>query len=238
MSYLSSSAPLPQNSQDPPPAAEVARSNARLLRNFNISREGRDRVYANVPTAASLWKLGPGLAADADYILKASETGRESVLIGVSPDTSAVSAGSPTLAQIQAGAPQVVSLNASTTPLALTTAAVVMPPAAPATVAGVYQGAGGQGLQLHPAPNPLTQIMAGLQKLVASGGGCRQPSSTVELGPGCGFSGYAPTWGSAQMAMAAGNAGCGGASSGAWLYVGLAAAALGLAVVSKRRGRR
>src|SRR5208283_577023 len=140
MPYLSSSAPLPQNSLMPPPADQAAASNARLLRDFLQSRHGRERLYSTIPTAASLWNLGPGLAVDANQMLGQSESARESVLIGLGLPQSLQE---PTLDEIAAAAPVVVSLNASDTTGGLdATQTGLMPSPAPVqTYGGLWASA-------------------------------------------------------------------------------------------------
>jgi len=89
---------------------------AARARDFMASRTGRETVYANTPTAASLWREGHGLAVDASQILEQSETSRQSILIGLElpqPLQDAMLMQEATLAQIQASAPVVSSLNAS-----------------------------------------------------------------------------------------------------------------------------
>lgn len=114
MAFLPTNAPLPQNSLDPPPAWEVAASNARLYQNFMASRTGRERVYANMPGVESFWAEGPGLAKDASYIIPASELARQSVLNGLTPLNNSP-AVSPQGLPISASPPQVLSLNAPAT---------------------------------------------------------------------------------------------------------------------------
>ena len=60
MAFLSSNAPLPQNSLQPPPAWKVAASNARLYANAQASMTGRERVYSDLPGIESFWGEGAG----------------------------------------------------------------------------------------------------------------------------------------------------------------------------------
>jgi hypothetical protein len=142
MGYVSSTAPLPQNSLDPPSQSEQAASYHRLFRDHQASRTGRERVYANIPTAEQLYPVSLGLAVNAAGILNASENGRESILIGVSglPSISQPE----TLAQVQAAAPVVVPMDSS---LGLPGATVM-----PATVseAGYGTPVGGPSLGYPP----------------------------------------------------------------------------------------
>ena len=122
MAYMSSLAPLPQNGLDPLPAAEVAASNRRILENFRFSREGRERVYANLPTAESLYAEFPGLAVNAGRIIPQSELGRESVLNGLTY---------PAESPADLGGPEVVSLNAGSSHDMTTSGNTVIPNGAP-----------------------------------------------------------------------------------------------------------
>jgi hypothetical protein len=232
MPYVSSSAPLPTNSLVPgPPVIDMQRVGA----NFQASREGRERVYANIPTAASIWNLGPGLAKDAQNILDQSEQARQAVLIGMElpqPLSDALIGQEISLAQIQASAPVVVSINgAPGGGVGLdSSGAALMPAAAPQMVAGVYgsakadTGKGERGVvsrvsrRLH---RPSTERWSGR-----------------DLGPGCAYGGGSsdsppvagPDWGDATAAPMASGGGV-----GPWAMVGFAFAAIGLASLVKGR---
>jgi hypothetical protein len=175
MSYVSSSSPLPTNSLVPgPPAIDEYKRYV----DFMASRTGRERVYANMPTAASLWHLGPGLAVDASQRIGQSETARQAVLTGL---------GAPqpteelTLQQIQAGAPVVSSLNGSpgsNAGLDTTTQGLMPAPAPVQTVGGLWASAklpgGGTG-----------KGQRGRVSMHRGGNGHSQIRSTPALGPAC-----------------------------------------------------
>lgn len=195
MPYVSPSSPLPMNSQAPYPEWEMAASEARLQEDRRISRTGRERVYANTPSAASLWNLSPGLAADANYILVASEKARESVLMGMGPvsvdpllmdpSNTALLAAEDTTVSV----PVVISLNGNpeTSPTALTTSeGVTMPAGAPQQIAGIWQGG-----------TPKPEVMTRLKQLAGR---------VSDLGPTrCGLEprepvqGAIPAWGGVNM---------------------------------------
>ncbi len=224
MAYLSSSAPIPQNSTMPPPAWEGPALLARLQRNAEYSRTGRERVYANMPTAASLWALCPGLAVDANGVIQASELARQMVLNGIAPpqDMQAAStsntgvypdlyAGGAT-GQASLESPTVIPLNAAgpvssapATPLYPT-----IPAAAPTQVGNLL-------IESPPAP------MGGRMKTARS--------YSPKGGPGCGLSGFAPAWGDAYALPAAPLPGAG--NVGLWALAGVGA----LVLLFSRKGR-
>ena len=235
--FVSSSAPLPTNSLavGPPEIDMAARA-----RDFMASRTGRERVYANTPTAASLWREGHGLAVDANQILQQSETSRQSILIGLElPQLlqDAMLMQEATLAQIQASAPVVTSLNAS--------AATVSP--------GTTLETSQNGLMPAPAPVQTTGQLWGSGKLPQTGPGqrgimgvTRGPvkhghTNLQDLGPGCPASlvvgsprgGYGPDWGDASASPE------GAESPGLnpWIVIGAALAAIGIAGLAGK-GRR
>lgn len=229
MAFLPSSAPLPPNSVVPPgPVIDTAAVN----REFMNSRVGRERVYANLPTAASLWCVSPGTAVDAAQIIPQSELSRQAVLIGFSvPDSLS---DQTTLEQILANAPVVSSLNG--TPQDTGSASWQsgnMPAPAPVLTIGDLWASGplppGTVSDYQQAGTTLTRPRSG------------KAASTPVLGPACSFAagvgrgmaGYAPQWGDASLSyqpqpnnQAAG-----------WLWLGIAGL-VGLALLSKKRGRR
>lgn len=182
MAYVSSSAPLPTNSLTPGPSAVDM---AQRWRDFQASQEGRERVYANIPTAASLWDVAPGLAVDASQILGQSEQARQSVLTGLELPTAlqdAYSRQEQTLAEIQAQAPVVSSLNGNpSVPAGLDTtqASVVPAPAPQKTVGGLYGSA--------KLPSSSTgKSQSEVTGLVTSRTNRKYPQvSPHDLGPGC-----------------------------------------------------
>lgn len=180
MAYVSSSAPLPQNSLMPPPADEVAASNARILANFEASRTGRERVYATLPTAAELWDVSSGLAVDANQRLGESEYARQSVLIGMGLPAE-LAGGS--LAEIQANAPQIVSLNGDNSGggLANTQNGTMPAPAPVQTIGNLWwseQQWGNESTEHHRTVKQQLRGMLGTQVLPLHdiGPGCRRVS--------------------------------------------------------------
>lgn len=108
MPYLSSTARLPHNSQDPPNPCKVARANRRLQRDACQTAEGRNRAYVTVANAGSMFTPGGlGLVKNAGTILDQTKLSRaSSVTTGIPiTDTKAVLPS-------DMGAPQVVPLNA------------------------------------------------------------------------------------------------------------------------------
>ena len=234
MSFVSPSAPLPVNSGSPAPAVIDTAMVARIA---NASRTGRERVYANIPTAASFWDLGPGLAVDASQILPQSEQSRQAVLIGLSPETVYIS-DEATLEKIQASAPVVSSLTGS-----------------PGDTGGASTSE--SGLMPAPAPHQTFGHLWASAKLPGGGTGYGQRgvianvvtrparghfTATPALGPGCSLaylkgSGFArppaPPWGGASMMEGSGIF-HGSGSSLLWLL----AAGVGLALLAKKKGRR
>ena len=233
MGYVSSSAALPPNSAVAgPPVIDTAAVDAI----FNASRTGRERVYANCPTAASLWDLGSGLAVDASQILGQSEQSRQAVLIGLAPAESALSA-EPTLAEILASAPVVSSLNGSPGDVggASPESGVMPAPAPHMTYGGLWASA-----KLPGGRTGAGQL--GVTTVVTTRPSKRNIKPTPNLGPGCTlpytrFGGAprpgAPPWGDASLAWEPGPAGAG--VSGWWWLI---AAGVGVALLAKKRGRR
>jgi len=179
MAYMSSSAPLPQNSLMPPPADEVRASNARILQSFLASRTGRERLYANIPTAAELWEVSPGLAVDANQRLGESEYARQSILVGLGLPSDLSGAS---LAQVRSNAPQVVSLNgAVTTAGGLdTTQNGLMPAPAPVpTVGGLWAS--------KQLPNESTKTWYSTESKKRNLQGMASPQNVSfdNVGPGC-----------------------------------------------------
>lgn len=232
MAFVSPSSPLPYNSAVPgPPVIDTDYVNMVA----NASRTGRERVYANVPTAASLFHLGGGLAVDANQILQQSEQSRQAVLIGLAPATSYL-ADDASLAEIQANAPVVSSLQGS--------------PGDVATFSGE------SGLMPAPAPHLTYGGIWASPKLPGGGTGSGQlgvntivtrPSkhflkTTDKLGPGCtltftkgaGLRPPAPPWGDAGMLQMPTS---GAMSGGGMVWLGLGAVAV-LALLAKKKGRR
>lgn len=218
MSYVSSSAPLPQNSTMAPPAAEAAASQRRLWQDFEASRRGRERVYANLPTAADLYALSPGLAVDAQRILTQSETARQSVLNGLGLPASllpvAIVVSAPTVVSLNAGeavdgtmAPENVPL--STMPLAVGESALgLWQPANSQTTAAagtnpefssyrtgtsivMRQNVGERGSQ-NMTTSPASNFGGNSHNAEVVTGNCRNSSSTFGSGGG-----IAPAWGDA-----------------------------------------
>ncbi len=115
MSYFTSSAPIPQNSLLPPPAWKGANADARRQANFDLSRTGRERLYANIPVGADFARYSLNLAVDAQTMLNASEAARQTVLNGVGDSTNAgfLAGLEADLASLLANAPVVLSLNGS-----------------------------------------------------------------------------------------------------------------------------
>lgn len=186
MAYMSSSAPLPQNSLMPPPAAKVAASNARIARDFLASRTGRERVYSTLPTAASFWGMGPGLAVDANQMIGQSETARQSVLIGLGLPANLEE---PTLDQITTAAPTVVSLNAPDTTGGIDQSQTgLMPAAAPSqTYGGLWASpknadrGRGQRAVVSVVTRQGRDVRSGPLNLNAVGPGC--PALSVRMAP-------------------------------------------------------
>ena len=236
MPYVSSSAPLPTNSLTPgPPVIDMQR----IAKDFFDSRTGRERVYANIPTAASLWNLGHALAKDAENILNQSEQSREAVLIGVQPqEFQADQLGQTlTLEQIQASAPLVSSLNGAPSSGAGLGASgsALMPVAAPDVTFGVYgstKGNTGRGQR-------------GVTGVVSRRTHRQFPQrwNNQDLGPGCpagGRSGspqgaYGPDWGNASAVPPSASVLNSGVSS--WMLVGAAFAAIGIASFAGKKRR-
>ena len=186
MAYLSSSAPLPQNSLMPPPQAKVDASNARLMRDFMASRTGRQRLYSTIPTAASFFtEITPGLAVDAAQMIGQSESARQSVLIGLGLPANLQE---PTLDQIVAAAPVNVSMNApSTTGGPGQTQTGTMPATAPVEV---YPGLWGN----LPKPTPKRpRGTTGVGGSYRSLGSSPSNGSQIDYGPGCQASMPPPT---------------------------------------------
>lgn len=176
---------------------------ARKLANFNFSRSGRQRLYANIPAAADLSSLGLGLAADASQMLAASESSRQAILIGVGDSDSASSSPfATTLADLQAlisGAPQVLSLNGSNS---VAPAGGSSSPATSVT-AGAQNGATLVPTMPQAAPRPY----AGVYLNPAQTKGPVRPDRTAKQfragPPGCGLGQYPPAWSDAYLSMPA-----------------------------------
>jgi len=198
---------------------------ARLQANAEYSRTGRERVYANTPTAASLYALCPGLAVNANGVLQASELARQMVLNGIAPpqDMGAADSVSNTgvYPELYAGgatgqaaleSPTVIPLNA-VGPVSLSPAVPLYPtmPAAAPTQVG--------NLLLESPPPP----MAGRMKAPRS--------YSPKGGPGCGLSGFAPAWGDAYALPAAPLPGAG--NVGLWALAGIGA----LVLLFSKKGR-
>lgn len=230
MAYLSSNAPLPQNSLNSPPAWKVAEANARLYENFMASRTGRERVYADLPGADSFWALGAGTAKDASVQIGASELARRSVLNGLSPlgvenTSTAVGAVGPTGQPLYAQPPAVYTLNGpggqamGASPV-YTPDSPILPQAAPVPSQFGYLAPSQQSPVLPAAPS---------QSPVPAAGPCTQR----------GIAGIAPPWGDAFVAFPPQCAAVSGPSSGQWWALGILGAGLvGLAAMNKKRGRR
>lgn len=234
MAYFSSSAPLPQNSLMPPPAGEAARSNARVARNAQFSSEGRERFYANMPTAESLASLGLGLPVSADENITASETARQAILIGVgTPDPTATLADTlgAIVGQLDSdvqtiinsapvnlalngtqGVPPSASTSSTVSPSGLVTTTPTMPQAAPVPFGGVY---------LDPAPAIRPKIVFAKIRARDPGGSC-----SINLPAGRG--GNSPAWGDAAVS--------GGVSGGGLILAGILAGAV-LLLGKAGRGR-
>ncbi len=225
MSYFLSSDPIPQNSLLPPPAWKGQASDARRQANFDFSRTGRERLYANLPTGADFLPLSPDLAACAQGMINASDAARQTVLNGVGDDgnTSFFTTIEADLASIITNAPQVFSLNGSNAvaPAQANTGSVsasggnatvfpTMPARAPQDFRGTW---------IHPTGPTPTKSVSAKQRQVAP--------------PGCGMSGFSPAWGDAYTLAQASTAGSGGTGLG-WLL--LAAAGVGL-LAMRRKGR-
>ena len=181
MAYLNSSAPLPQNALDPPPAAAVAAANRRIFATFLHSRLGRERVYATLPTAVSLWAVAPGLAVHAAQIIPQSEANREALLTGMALPSGLAE---PTLEELQAAAPTVVPLESSSG-LDMTQQGL-MPAPAPVPIIG--------GLWWSAQPPAGVQGQRGGYRAMKSGAGDvvwalerAQKSPAANAGPGCTF---------------------------------------------------
>lgn len=227
MAFLSSNAPLPQNSLQPPPAWKVAASNARLYANAQASMTGRERVYSDLPGIESFWGEGAGLARDAAYIIPASEMARRSVLNGLTPLGTASSvasdtgAMSPVIGQpIAANPPQVLSLNA---PAAQAVgASPVVFPTSPTMPIGA------------PTPGPYGYMKpGGSQMQHARRAPHVQPGQSSIPCASRGVSGYAPPWSDA-FAVVTGQCGARPSSMNWWVLGILGAGLVGLAHAGKR----
>lgn len=260
MPYVSSSAPLPTNSLTPQSGPI---NTDELARDAEISRSGRERVYANMPTAASFYCENPGLAVDANQRIGESEQSRQAILTGIGVPNAMLP--EPTLAQIQASAPRVSSLNGSPT-------------------SGAGLDSSQAGLMPAPAPQEVLPGIFGSAKLPGGGTGQGQRGvlgqlrhgamrrNQSNLGPGCdrfpespnrmlldhpvppnaanplwpapvvqmrsdGVNGYSPDWGGA---FASGDSGAGqpvaADNSTVWLWLLAGGALLGIAASGKTRG--
>lgn len=193
--YVSSSAPLPQNSASAPVPDEGMA--ARRLRDFMFSRLGRQRMYANLPTAESLAYLGLGLAADASQMIAASEGARQAILIGVgnSSSPSPLSTVVEDLQQMIANAPTVISLNGST---AVAPAGGVSSP-----VTSIQTGLVNSAVMVPTMPQRAPVPLGGVYMNPAQPKGPVQPKQSLTRArlapPGCGPSGYPPPWADAYV---------------------------------------
>ena len=243
--YVSSNEPIPQNSAMAPPPWKGRLSDARRTRDFLASRKGRERAYSNLATPDSMVGIGLGLVVDANQIIQASEAARQAILIGVgtaSDPTSVFTAAVDDLQAIIANAPVNLSMNGSgvmapaggsvSPAISVQSGAVysavmvpTMPAAAPAPVGGVYLNtAQPQG----PVRVPNRRDLYG-------------PPN----GPPCaaGLSGYPAPWADAYVQVPGSPAPSYGGALG-WiqnnplLAAGIAAAALALGAMGRKRGRR
>lgn len=230
MSYYLSTDPIPQNSLMPPPAAEGQAADARRLAIFMDSRTGRERVYANLPTAQDLGQISLPLAVNAQGMISASEVARQTVLNGVGEqDSGGVVSIAEDIASLIANAPQVLSLNGSSAiaPAQANTGAAspgnttvypTMPVRAP------NPGVGGGYWNPRPAKGPQRSTPVNVKQKQAAP-------------PGCGLSGFSPAWGDAYAGYPQSQPGQAQGNGGWWLVAGLAG--LGLYAMSqKKKGRR
>lgn len=183
MPYLSSFAPLPQNSLDPVPPDKAAAWYQARMRDFMFSRTGRERVYSNIPTAESFFDQWPGLAVDAAQIIPQSETARESLLYGLSYSDSE----SDTLS----AAPVFTSLNGDPLSQDLGTSTdLLVPNAAPVQLPnGLWDSSHFTGSESsHPVTTLKNGKMSGTHSRVSGCVGCpvipvRAPVQAVPLPP-------------------------------------------------------
>ena len=185
--FLPNTAGLPQNSLDPPTAAEVAAANRRLYDNFQASRTGRERVYADLPAVETMWDEAPGLAKDASYIIPASELARRSVLNGLTPTADYTNSGTA----LSSSAPVIYSLNAPATSQNIATSSI--PSSAVSPQQTVMPA-------VAPIPSPYGYLTPPVTMTAA-------PAPIVRNGEGSGcpgLSGVTPPWSDAFITAAAG----------------------------------
>lgn len=180
MAYVDASAPLPQNSAMPVPRAELEASDRRRMAAFMASRTGRERVYANLPTAAELWNVSHGLAADANQIIGQSEVSRQSVLIGMGLPYDLSDAATDSIDMVAAAAPVVVSLNGDNAVGSGATQNGTMPAAAPVWDPSVGLYREGPKTGANKRRNTHFEVKQQLAEM-----GIAQVSSTQSIGPGC-----------------------------------------------------
>lgn len=240
MAYYLATDPIGQNSLLPPPSAEGIAADRRRAAIFQFSRTGRERVYANLSTAADLARISVPLAVNAAGMITGSENARQTVLngIGDAPTAGLLQQIETDVAALIANAPQVISLNGSpvvTAALANTSSQSkpgnsnvypTMPDRAPLYVKGIGY------LTAPTGSSPGRNVTAVFQGPVRS----KTVRESQPGLPGCGLSGFSPVWGDAY-------AGCSQpgesqqTNAGWWLVAG--AVGIGLYFSQKKkRGRK
>jgi hypothetical protein len=216
MAYVSSDAPLPQNSRMQPPAECVDASNAAIRLAACISRTGRRLVFNTVPTLASFRPLGLPVVVSAAVALPQSDLARSSILASAVPSSDAstlsVEGGG------QAAAPAVVPLNW----LAETEGV--------GSSCGVVQGSAGSAALQQPAV-----VMPELWGRHRSAD--KMPVTALERASGARGAGGGhglPRWSDAAVQSAPTAGVLGWIERNPWLAVGL----VGLGVVAFTGGRR
>ena len=197
--------------------------NARRQEDFDVSRTGRERVYANIPEGIDFLPMSVDLAAGAQGMLNASDLARQTVLngLGNNDNSSFLVNLEADIASLIASAPRVFSLNGSNavgpaqanTGTASptggnTTVFPTMPARAPSGINGTW---------IYPPGPVASKPVNAKQRQIAP--------------PGCGLSGFSPAWGDAY---APASVSAQASKINPWLLI--AAAGLGLYAIS-RRGR-